>query len=112
MRVVLGNSEFNPMAMKLDGRLWINPQSLRNTKIGRKMGKLTAQIQDKRTGLPYIDLDVTGTWDKPELMAKEIQKRAERRGKRNFLGQLFSGGPHKASVQELMQWFPGWKKGM
>jgi hypothetical protein len=112
MRVVLGNSEFNPMAMKLDGRLWINPQSLRKTKIGRKMGKLSAQIQDKKTGLPYIDLDVTGTWDKPELMAKEIQKRAERRGKRNFLGQLFSGGPHKASVQELMQWFPGWKKGM
>ncbi|MGM0601366.1 MAG: hypothetical protein ACQETH_16260, partial [Candidatus Rifleibacteriota bacterium] len=112
MRIVLGNSEFNPMALKLDGRLWINPQSLRKTKIGRKMGKLSAQIQDKRTGLPYIDLDVTGTWDKPELMAKEIQKRAERRGKKNFLGQLFSGGPHKASVQELMKWFPGWKKGM
>lgn len=113
MRLELGNSEFNPVAMKLTGKLMLNPQSLRRTSLGKKLGRLSAAIQDKKTGVPYVDLNLVGTWDKPELMAKSLQKAAEKRGKRNFVKKLFgSRGPHKASVAELMEWFPGWKKGM
>jgi hypothetical protein len=113
MRLELGNSEFNPLAMKISGKLMLNPQSLRHTGIGKKLGKLSAAIQDKKTGIPYVDLNLAGTWDKPELMARSLQKAAEKRGKRNFIRKLFgSRGPHKASVEELMQWFPGWQKGM
>lgn len=113
MRFELGNSEFDPQAMQLDARLMINPQSLRQTDIGRKLKKWTVTLQDEKTGIPYVDLSVTGTWDKPELIARAVQKKAERRVKRNFIGRIFGGHrPHKASVEELMQWFPGWKKGM
>jgi len=113
MRLELGNSEFNPLALKISGKLMLNPQSLRHTNIGKKLGKLSATIQDKKTGIPYVDLNLAGTWDKPELMAKSLQKAAEKRGKRNFIRKLFgSRGPHKASVEELMRWFPGWQKGM
>ncbi|GAB4276481.1 MAG: hypothetical protein Kow0029_18490 [Candidatus Rifleibacteriota bacterium] len=113
LRLELGNSEFDPYAMKLNGRLMLNPQSLRKTDIGRKLKKLSATIQDKKTGIPYIDLNLSGTWDKPELMAKQIERKAKKRAKKNFIRKLFGGsGPHKASVEELMNWFPGWKKGM
>jgi hypothetical protein len=113
MRLELGNSEFNPFSLKLNGKLMLNPQSLRKTTLGRKLRKFSAAIQDKKTGIPYVDLNLVGTWDKPELMARKIQKDAENRGKRNFVRKIFgSRGPHKASVEELMQWFPGWQKGM
>lgn len=113
MRLELGNSEFNPSALRLSGRLMLNPQSLRQTTIGKKLGRLSATIQDKKTGVPYVDLNLAGTWDKPELMAKNLQKTTEKRAKKNFINKLFgSRGPHKASVEELMKWFPGWQKGM
>jgi hypothetical protein len=113
MRLEIGNSEFNPVALSLTGKLMVNPQSLRKTTLGRKLKKLSATIQDRRTGIPYVDLNLTGTWDRPELMARDLQKKTEKRAKRRFIRKLFgSRGPHKASVEELMQWFPGWKKGM
>jgi hypothetical protein len=112
MRLELGNSEFNPAAMSLRGKLMLNPQSLRKTTLGQKLKKLSATIQDKKTGIPYVDLNLSGTWDKPELMARSLQKTTERRAKKNFVRKIFSRGPHKASVEELMHWFPGWKKGM
>lgn len=113
LRFELGNSEFNPQAMQLDAKLMINPQSLRQTEIGQKLKKWTVTIQDEKTGIPYVDLSVGGTWDKPELFARAIKKKAEKRVKRNFIGRIFGGHrPHKASVEELMQWFPGWKKGL
>lgn len=113
LRFEIGNSEFDPLAMKLDAKLMINPQSLRQTDIGRKLKKWTVTLQDEKTGVPYVDLAVGGTWDKPELLAKTLEKKAVRRVKRNFIGRIFGGHrPHKASVEELMQWFPGWKKGM
>ena len=113
LRLELGNSEFNPQALKLTGKLMINPQSLRKTSLGKKLGRLSATVQDRKTGIPYLDLNLAGTWDKPELLAKSLEKSAKKRGKRNFIKKLFGArGPHKASVEELMQWFPGWKKGM
>ncbi len=113
LRFEIGNSEFDPLAMKLDAKLMINPQSLRQTEIGRKLKKWTVTLQDEKTGVPYVDLAVGGTWDKPELLAKTLEKKAVRRVKRNFIGRIFGGHrPHKASVEELTQWFPGWKKGM
>ncbi|MDD3146611.1 MAG: hypothetical protein PHD82_04870 [Candidatus Riflebacteria bacterium] len=113
LRFELGNSEFNPQAMQLDAKLMINPQSLRQSDIGRKLKKWTVTIQDEKTGVPYVDLSVGGTWDKPELIARALKKKAEKRVKRNFIGRIFGGHrPHKASVEELMQWFPGWKKGL
>ncbi|HNX75419.1 MAG TPA: hypothetical protein PKM56_06930 [Candidatus Rifleibacterium sp.] len=113
LRFELGNSEFNPLAMQLDAKLMINPQSLRQTDIGQKLKKWTVTLQDEKTGVPYVDLSVGGTWDKPALLAKALEKKAVRRVKHNFIGRIFGGHrPHKASVEELMQWFPGWKKGM
>ena len=113
LRVEIGNSEFNPQAMQLDAKLMINPQSLRQTDIGRKLKKWTVTLQDKNTGVPYVDLAVAGTWAKPELISRAVEKKATRRVKRNFIGRIFGGHrPHKASVEELMQWFPGWKKGI
>ncbi len=112
LRIEIGNSEFDPMALQLQAKMMINPQSLRQTSIGRKMKKWTVTAQDRKTGVPFVDLSLTGTWDKPELMSRQVKKRAERRVKRNFIGRIFGGHrPHKASVEELMQWFPGWKKG-
>lgn len=113
LRLELGNSEFDPSALQLEAKLMINPQSLRHTDIGRKMKKWTVTAQDRSTGVPFVDLSVSGSWDKPELMSRQIKRKAERRVKRNFIGRIFGGHrPHKASVEELMQWFPGWKKGM
>lgn len=113
LRFEIGNSEFNPQALQLDAKLMINPQSLRQTDIGRKMKKWTVTAQDKSTGVPYVDLSVSGTWDKPELMSRQVKRQAEKRVKRNIIGRIFGGHrPHKASVEELMQWFPGWKKGL
>lgn len=113
LRLEIGNSEFNPAALQLEAKLMINPQSLRETDIGKKMKKWTVTAQDKNTGVPFVDLSVSGTWDKPELMSRQIKRKAERRVKKNFIGRIFGGHrPHKASVEELMQWFPGWKKGM
>lgn len=113
LRLEIGNSEFDPNALLLEAKLMINPQSLRETDIGKKMKKWTVTAQDKNTGVPFVDLSVSGTWDKPELMSRQIKRKAERRVKKNFIGRIFGGHrPHKASVEELMQWFPGWKKGM
>ncbi len=113
MRLELGNSEFDPVALKLSGKLMLNPQSLRHTDLGKKLGRLSATIQDRQTGIPFVDLNLSGTWDKPEIIAGSLQKRTEKRAKRNFIKRLFgSRGPHKASVEELMKWFPGWQKGM
>ena len=112
MRLELGNSEFNPMALRLSGKLMLNPQSLRKTTLGRKLRKLSVTVQDKRTGIPYIDLSLSGQWNKPELIARAISKKATKRAKRNFIKRIFGRRAHKASVHELMLWFPGWKKGM
>ncbi len=113
LRLEIGNSEFNPTALQLDAKLMINPQSLRQTAIGNKLKKWTSTAQDSATGVPFVDLTVSGTWDKPELIASTIKKRAEKRIKRNVIKRIFGGRRiHKASVEELMQWFPGWKKGM
>ncbi|KAF1083540.1 MAG: hypothetical protein GQF41_0318 [Candidatus Rifleibacterium amylolyticum] len=113
LRLEIGNSEFNPSALQLDAKLMINPQSLRQTSIGKKLKKWTSTAQDSATGVPFVDLTVSGTWDKPELIAAAIKKRAEKRIKRNVIKRIFGGRRiHKASVEELMQWFPGWKKGM
>lgn len=113
MRLELGNSEFNPVALKLSGKLMLNPQSLRHTDLGKKLGRLSATIQDRQTGIPFVDLNLSGTWDKPEIISGALQKNTEKRAKRNFIKRLFgSRGPHKASVEELMNWFPGWQKGM
>lgn len=113
MRLEMGNSEFNPSSLKMNGKLMLNPQSLRKTAIGRKLKRLSATIQDKKTGVPYIDFNLAGTWDKPELLSRSIERAVKKRAKRNYIKKLFGGrGPHKASVEELMKWFPGWKKGM
>lgn len=113
LRLEIGNSEFNPMALQLAAKLMINPQSLRKTSIGRKLKKWTSTAQDRATGVPFVDLTVSGSWDNPELLASAIKKRAEKRIKRNVIKRIFGGRRiHKASVEELMQWFPGWKKGM
>jgi len=113
LRLEIGNSEFNPSALQLDAKLMINPQSLRQTSVGKKLKKWTSTAQDSATGVPFVDLTVSGTWDKPELLASAIKKRAEKRIKRNVIKRIFGGRRiHKASVDELMQWFPGWKKGM
>jgi len=113
LRMEIGNSEFNPTALQLDAKLMINPQSLRQTDIGRRLRKWTVTAQDRATGIPFVDLTVSGSWDKPELIGSAIKKKAKRRVKRNVIGRIFGGHrPHKASVEELMKWFPGWKKGM
>lgn len=113
LRLEVGNSEFNPLALNLDARVMINPQSLRRTKIGRKLGRWTVTAQDRATGVPYVDLSVAGSWSNPELLSRKIKRRAEGRVKGNIFRRIFGRHrPHKASVEELMEWFPGWKKGM
>lgn len=113
MRFEIGNSEFDPMAMQLTAKLMINPQSLRQSEIGRKLKKWTVTLQDEKTGIPYVDLTVSGSWAKPELISSSVKKKIERRARKNFIGRIFGGHrPHKASVEELMIWFPGWKKGL
>ena len=113
LRLEIGNSEFNPTDLQLEAKLMINPQSLRQSAIGQKMKKWTSTAQDSATGVPFVDLTVSGSWDKPELLSSTIKKRAEKRIKRNAIKRILGGRRiHKASVEELMQWFPGWKKGM
>ena len=110
LRLEISDSAFDPRNLQVTGKLMINPQPLRRTKIGRKLGKLTKCLQDKATGIPYIDLKVQGTWDNPNLMGKVIVGQLKKRGKRNFIRSIFGGHrPHKASVQELREWFPGWE---
>lgn len=112
MRLEISDSAFDPYKLELAGKIVFNPQPLRHTKLGRKMGAMTRVLQDKSTGLPYLDLTVSGTWDRPELMAKALESKAKKRGKRNFIKSIFGGRrSHKASVQELMEWFPGWQPG-
>lgn len=112
MRLEISDSAFDPSRLELAGKIVFNPQPLRRTKLGRKMGSLTRVLQDRATGLPYLDLTVSGTWDRPELMAKAIESKAKKRGKRNFIKSIFGGRrSHKASVQELIEWFPGWQPG-
>jgi len=111
MRLEIGNSSFDPLNLQLAAKAMFNPQPLRDTKIGKKMGKMTRLLQDKETGIPYLDLSVSGTWDKPTLMGKTITDRAKKRAKKNFIKSIFGGRrAHKASVEELMTWFPGWTK--
>ncbi|NLI75564.1 MAG: hypothetical protein GX442_03875 [Candidatus Riflebacteria bacterium] len=110
MRLEIGNSAFDPLNLQLDAKIFFNPQPLRTTKLGRKLGSLTKHLQDSKTGLPFVDLTVSGHWDNPGLLGRTISKRAESRGKRNFIKSIFGGRrAHKASVEELMEWFPGWK---
>ncbi|HNV68498.1 MAG TPA: hypothetical protein PKO06_02290 [Candidatus Ozemobacteraceae bacterium] len=110
LRLEISESAFEPHQLQIDGRLMFNPQPLRRTKVGKKLGKLTKLVQDKATGIPYIDLKVQGSWDKPNLIGKVIMDRLKKRGKRNFIRNIFGGHrPHKASVQELKDWFPGWE---
>ena len=112
LRLELDNSEFEPEQMSLRGQLMINPQSLRNSEIGKKLGKLSSVMQDRNTGIPYVDLTVSGNWAKPSLIADAVKKRASKRVAKNFVYRIFGRHrPHKASVQELMEWFPGWEKG-
>lgn len=112
MRLEISDSAFDPYRLELAGKIMFNPQPLRQTKLGRKMGSLTRLLQDRATGLPYLDLTVSGTWDRPELMSKVIESKAKKRGKRNFIKSIFGGRrSHKASVQELVEWFPGWQPG-
>jgi hypothetical protein len=113
MRLELDSSEFDPMNLKLHGKLMLNPQSLRKTTLGKKLRKLSVTVQDRKTGIPYIDLALSGQWNKPELISRSLEKRVTRRAKRNFIGRIFGRHrPHKASVEELMKWFPGWRKGL
>jgi len=112
MRLEISDSAFDPQRLELSGKIVFNPQPLRRTKLGRKMGAMTRVLQDKATGLPYLDLTVSGTWDRPELISKAILAKAKKRGKRNFIKSIFGGRrSHKASVTELIEWFPGWKPG-
>lgn len=112
LRLELDNSEFEPEQMSLRGQLMINPQSLRNSEIGKKLGKLSSVMQDRNTGIPYVDLTVSGNWANPSLIADTVKKRASKRVAKNFVYRIFGRHrPHKASVQELMEWFPGWEKG-
>ncbi|HEY9069433.1 MAG TPA: hypothetical protein VIV61_04195, partial [Candidatus Ozemobacteraceae bacterium] len=112
MRLEIGDSAFDPQRLELAGKIVFNPQPLRRTKLGRKMGTMTRVLQDKATGLPYLDLTVSGTWDRPELISKAILAKAKKRGKRNFIKSIFGGRrSHKASVAELIEWFPGWQPG-
>jgi hypothetical protein len=112
MRLEIGNSAFDPLNLQLDAKIFFNPQPLRRTKLGRRLGSLTKHLQDSKTGLPYVDLTVSGRWDNPALLGRTIARRAESRGKRNFIKSIFGGRrTHKASVEELMEWFPGWKPG-
>jgi hypothetical protein len=113
LRLELDNSAFDPRRLELVAKLQFNPQGLRQTTLGKKVGKHSALLQDEGTGIPYVDLSVSGSWDNPSLLGRAITKRAEKRGKRNFIKRLFGGRrPHKASVAELEEWFPGWKPGM
>ncbi|MFZ2961504.1 MAG: hypothetical protein WA705_31895 [Candidatus Ozemobacteraceae bacterium] len=112
MRIEIGESAFDPKNLQLSGKIMFNPQPLRRTKLGRRLGTLTAKIQDKETGVPYIDLTVSGTWDKPDLLGREITDRVTKRAKKNFIKSIFGGRrSHKASVEELREWFPGWEPG-
>ena len=112
MRLEISNSAFDPLNLELAAKVFFNPQPLRSTKLGKRLGSLTKHLQDSATGLPYLDLTVSGRWDNPGLMGKTLTKRAEKRGKRNFISSIFGGHrTHKASVEELQKWFPGWKPG-
>ncbi|MBF0499768.1 MAG: hypothetical protein HQM09_06530 [Candidatus Riflebacteria bacterium] len=112
MRIELGESAFDPKNMQLTGKIMFNPQPLRRTKLGRKLGSLTRVVQDKETGVPFIDLTVNGTWDNPGLIGKTITERVKKRAKKNFIKSIFGGRhSHKASVEELKEWFPGWEPG-
>ncbi len=112
MRLELGESSFDPKNLQLAGKLFLNPQPLRRTKLGKKLGSLTRLVQDKETGLPFVDLTVSGTWDNPGMMSKTITDRVTKRAKRNFIKSIFGGRrSHKASVEELKEWFPGWQPG-
>jgi hypothetical protein len=109
LRFEITSGLFDPKNLQLNARLQLNPQPLRQSKLGKKMGNLTRVLQDKETGIPYIDLKVTGTWDNPGLMKSAIVKQNEKRGKRNYIKSIFGGRrSHKASVEELKAWFPGW----
>ncbi|MBF0544106.1 MAG: hypothetical protein HQM08_06725 [Candidatus Riflebacteria bacterium] len=113
MRIEIGESAFDPQNLQLTGKICLNPQPLRKTKLGQKMGKLTKVLQDPKTGVPYVDLTVSGKWSQPELIGKTLENKAKSRGKRNFIRSIFGGNrAHKASVEELEQWFPGWQPGM
>jgi hypothetical protein len=112
LRLELSESSFDPSRLQLTGKLVINPQPLRRTKLGKKLGSLTRVLQERERGLPYVDLTVSGTWDKPEMMAKVLVNQNKKRGKRNFIKSIFGGrGTHKATVEELKEWFPGWEPG-
>ncbi len=112
MRLEISNSAFDPARLELAGRVMFNPQPLRTTKLGKKLGTMTRLLQDKETGVPYLDLSVSGTWEKPSLIGKAILDRAKKRAKKNFIKSIFGGRrSHKASVEELRQWFPGWEPG-
>lgn len=112
IRLEIDNSEFDPENLSLAAQLMINPQSLRQTEIGRKLGKMTSVMQDRNTGIPFVDLTVSGKWSNPSLIASSIKKRTTKRATKNVFNKIFGRHrPHKASVEELMEWFPGWEKG-
>ncbi|MBI3039731.1 hypothetical protein HYY75_11925 [bacterium] len=112
MRIEISDSSFDPKNLQLSAKVMFNPQPLRKTKLGKKLGNLTRVLQDRSTGVPYLDLSVSGSWDNPGLMSKKIMEKAKKRGKRNFIKSIFGGRhSHKASVEELKEWFPGWEPG-
>ncbi|MBF0407090.1 MAG: hypothetical protein HQM10_07040 [Candidatus Riflebacteria bacterium] len=110
LRIELGESAFDPQQLDLHGKIFLNPQPLRKTKLGKKLGKFSKVIQDQKTGIPFVDISVSGKWNQPALLAKSIEKNTMKRGKRNFIRSIFGGSrAHKASVEELKAWFPGWE---
>lgn len=110
MRIEIQNSEFDPYNLSLVAKLILNPQSLRKTTFGKKLGKMTKHLQDEATGLPYIDLSVSGSWTSPKLIGKVIERKTHKRAKKNFIESIFGGRRvRKASVEDLIRWFPGWK---
>jgi hypothetical protein len=112
IRLEIDNSEFDPENLSLAAQLMINPQSLRQTEIGKKLGKITSVMQDRNTGIPFVDLTVAGKWSNPSLITSSIKKRTTKRATKNVFNKIFGRHrPHKASVEELMEWFPGWEKG-